>query len=323
MQSSKSNETLCDGFTPKYPCRDHLYAELSKYLWHRSECLPPFLYLYGLSGTGKTTILKDVCTQIGVGSSFVDCIECYTPKILYESIMDNLMGHRLTRDNNYAPAIKCENVSDFRQALTRLPKQNPYVLCFDNVERLRNIDANVLPILIRLRDIAQLNICTVFISTVPLGKMGSVAEISAITIYWPQYKKSEYVTILLARYDCYVAYLRQSVAKNRELTQDEQRERLAIVDSTDVAFLANYLALFLDMTLRTNRDINELMFSSRDSFVRYCEPVLTGIAKPTDTQKLRINMVTIFKTKLLNVYKRIEQESSSNVSIRTTAGYFN
>lgn len=317
MKSSKSKEPLCNGFIPKYPCREHVYNELSKYLWHRSECLPPFLYLYGHPGTGKTTILKDVCTQIDVGASFVDCIECYTPKILYESIMDNLMGHQLTGDNNYAPAKKCENVSDFREALKQLPKLRPYVLCFDNVERLRNIDANVLPILIRLRDIAQLNICTVFISQIPIDKMGSVAEISAITIYWPQYKKSEYVTILLSRYESYVAYLRQSLCKTQALNEDDQRERLQIIDQIDVRFLENYLTLFLDMTLRTNRDINELMFSSRDYFVKYCEPILAGTVRLTDSQKLRIHMVTMFKAKTLHVYKRIEQESSSNVKAIT------
>lgn len=294
-------------FTPDYPCRDNLYELLSTYLRNDNEAVPPFMYLYGHSGTGKTLIMKNICKQIGNGCSFVDCIECYTPKILYESVIDNLRGHTLSKDNNYSSSVKCENASDFIQELHHLSNSrssSSYILCFDNVERLRNIDANVLPVLVNLRDISQLNLCTVFISTISIEKMGSICEMPAISIYWPQYNKTEYITILLKRFDCYINYLNTCARKNKENVE----QKLQLIKSIDEQFLENYLKLFVEMIYRVNRDINELMYVSCEYFEKYCEPILNGSVKLMDLQKLRINFVQTFKSQQLSMYKRIDQE---------------
>lgn len=296
---------MYENFTPDYPCRDNLYESLSKYIQNKNEAVPPFLYLYGHSGTGKTIIMKNICKQIGKEiSSFVNCIECFTPKILYESVIDNLRGHSLTIENNYSSSVKCENAADFIQALSQLPTSSSYILCFDNAERLRNIDANVFPLLVNLRDISQLNICTIFITTIPIEKMGSICEMPVISIYWPQYNKNEYIIILLKRFDYYINFLNSCTRK----IGGNVAEKLEIIKSFDEQFLENYLKLFIEMVYRVNRDINELMFVSCEYFEKYCEPILNGNVKLTDLQKLRINFVQKFKSQNLNIYKRIDQE---------------
>merc|ERR1719219_2557783 len=105
-----------------------------------------------MEGTGKTFTLRHLLSQHGARLSyaFVDCIEAYQPKLLYQSILDQLG----------ASDVKCDNVSDFARLLADQVGQSKAVIVLENAERLRE-DFSLLSVMTRLQELTRCNISTI------------------------------------------------------------------------------------------------------------------------------------------------------------------
>ena len=58
----------------------------------------------------------------------------------------------------------------------------------EDIENLRNGNGEVIQVLSRLQDYVQFNICTVFISTLPLNSYCSLLDTKPmVVVYFPQY----------------------------------------------------------------------------------------------------------------------------------------
>ena len=44
---------------------------------------------------------------------YLSCIECYTPKLIYEFILNNLSGNVPSPSNDWRSYAKCDNMADF------------------------------------------------------------------------------------------------------------------------------------------------------------------------------------------------------------------
>ncbi len=44
---------------------------------------------------------------------FINCVECYTARLLYEHIINSLFGELPCTANEFVPAIRCDNMNDF------------------------------------------------------------------------------------------------------------------------------------------------------------------------------------------------------------------
>lgn len=135
----------------------------------------------------------------------MNCIECYSLKILLENILNILSGHELTPENNYSSFAKCDCFSDFVQSMQRISKVNSvdsYVIVLENAERLRDMDHTVLPSFMTLKELTKLNICTILVSSIVFEKFSSKSGLpEPITINVAQYNQEELLKIMALDYN--------------------------------------------------------------------------------------------------------------------------
>ena len=56
--------------------------------------LPNSLFLYGLRSTGKTLVAVSVLQSLNVKICHCNCVEFYTTKLMYETILNKLSGKK-------------------------------------------------------------------------------------------------------------------------------------------------------------------------------------------------------------------------------------
>ena len=145
-------------------CRDSQLSLLSLYLGQHSEdCrLPECLLVQGVQGTGKTLSLKYFLSQHQqtLASAFVDCIEAYQPKLLYQSILEQLG----------VTGTKCDNVSDFTRLLGDTLGEGRAVIVLENAERLRE-DLALFSVVTRLQEVTSCNVACILETRLDWSKL--------------------------------------------------------------------------------------------------------------------------------------------------------
>lgn len=172
------------------------------------------LFVYGGPSTGKTSVVLQLFRHLNRPFAYSSCRTCYSPRILFESMLNQLLLHRKDTNNGYSSAKRCEKPSDFvnllREALltvvsnlkrdlgkSSLKKKGGRVkgkmvyLVIDNLELVRQWDksANMLPFLFKLYDILNMpEVGLVFISgTSPDTYYLDTGYVEPIPVYFPDY----------------------------------------------------------------------------------------------------------------------------------------
>ena len=122
-----------------------------------------------------------------------------------------------------------------------------FYIVLDKADRLRDIEANVLPAFLRLQELTQLNICVIFISQIVWEKFQvGTGFYEPVVVHFPDYSKVELLQIMAK--DCPSSY--------------------------PVEFYKAYCQLFASVFYSVCRDLNELrhlvsmiifMLKTRDS----------------------------------------------------------
>lgn len=326
MEAFLTAAKQCDANISKmFPCRSEIINQLFVGL-NLGQCtataLPGSIFIYGDRGTGKTSIIRQLLRHLPQHrSAIIDCVECYTSKIIYETVVNELFDHQLTAENNYSSYARCENARDFVSAIGRLPASSSstaYIIVFDDAHRLRDLEANVLNVFLRLRETTQLNITCLFLATLPFEKLYPTGSFPMpICVHWPNYTQKETYRILISKFPQYKAALLQAHFVDEQATDDDQRRRrrTEIIDSLKIDFFENYLNLFLNTFFRTCRDLNELRLVSRDCFERYCAPVLEGQTDVNDVRALYKNVAAVLKTAVSTIYRKIDRNLVSRLQV--------
>lgn len=273
--------------------------------------LPQSLHIYGASGTGKTQIISSLLRQSIQNPIIVNCNECFSSKILFETILNGVFNHKPLLENKYSSYAKCNNAREFLDALEDCNPCDSYVIMIDAAEMLMKMEHNILPMFLRLQELSDLNICCVLVSTLHIDLMTPKGGLEdTIVIYWPQYSKKEILNIMMNKFDEYKIFVKKNLAQ----TTDNNNPNLeSIIDSMNENFFENFLQLFLNVTLRSCRNIRELLLTSRDCFQKYCEPVINGSVDIADVQKLYRNISDILKNSMIKTYNSIEGSNEVTV----------
>lgn len=287
----------------KYPCRSDFIGKLSDLLL---ESLPQALYVYGHSGTGKTVILRDLLRLLekhtDIQTSYVNCIECYSTKILLENMLDDLCSTE-------GIDINCENMNQFIELLKCFYAKPPHkslIMALDQAERLRDMDANVLPSLMRLQELTGLNVCVVLVGQISFEKYyvtNGLTEL--VTLHCSQYTKCEIIHILSNHFETARNNLRDYIIQQK-LDKNDMQAKLHIVENITVEFFNNYLNIFLYVFHKACRDLPELKNTADVCFISYMKPVLTREVDITDAQKLWRNITPTLRTALTQIYMRYD-----------------
>ncbi|KAM3955499.1 origin recognition complex subunit 5 [Aphomia sociella] len=281
------------------PCRENQLNDLLNLLGDSDEPLPYSLFISGSMATGKTMCIDGVLKYLGYKHVTVDCIECYSPKLMYESILSEL-GCDFD--------AKCDTMLDLTNALNRIgnnvTQYEPMVIVFDRAERMRSMDQSVMCAFLRLRELCNLNICTIFISHLIYDnfyfRMG-VRE--PIKIYFPNYNKEELFKIIFLHHKSFVRHV---IKHDIDIKIKDELEKPEL--------FAKFLNAFLSVFYRPCRDLIELQHMARVNFVKYCEPIIKTEIQVQDLSKLWRHISPILKASLELLYLRISTSKSTKPS---------
>ncbi|KAL7158761.1 hypothetical protein ABFS83_02G164800 [Erythranthe nasuta] len=280
-----STETLSlDDLIGSFPGRRSQILELIKLLGPLDSPMMP-LFVYGGSSTGKTSTILQIFKHLNRPFAYSSCISCYSPRIMFESILNQLLLHRRNESCGYLSAKRCEKPSDFvnllREALSSLvdslkgnnvgkssAKKSPtqvngrmVYLIFDNIELVREWDksSSIVPLLFNLYDILKMTeVGLIFVSKTSLDTFESdTGYAEPFPVYFPDYTEDD---------------LRQIFMKKQE----------------NPKLYSSFLDLVLRPFSRITRRVDELSNAFAPLFKKYCEPVADLGAVPSEDMKRKL-----------------------------------
>uniref|UniRef100_A0A4W3ISS3 Origin recognition complex subunit 5 n=1 Tax=Callorhinchus milii TaxID=7868 RepID=A0A4W3ISS3_CALMI len=275
----------------KLICRDSQISTVLSIMGEPHHYSYPSIFVYGHTATGKTYVMQTLLKTCKLPHVIVNCVECFSSRMLFEQILNQLQGHCLSPENEYSSFLRCDTLNDFVRLFKQLiheqnlHEQTIYIV-LDKAEKLREMDANLLPGLLRLQELAETNVTVIFLSEIVWEKFRpSTGCFEPITLYFPDYSKADLLKIL---------------------THDHPKEFCA-------DFYTSYINILLGVFYMVCRDLKELRHLAALNFPKFCEPVLKGKAKEEDVHRLYKNIEPHLKKAMQTVYLR--EISSVTVSI--------
>lgn len=267
----------------KVACRDGIIKFLYSLIGNASEPIPESIFLYGHVATGKTLIVNELLNYLEYNFSTINCIEHPNGRHMYEYILTDLASYKLSSSDAFKVYQKCDNFLNFVYHLRSIAEADdrPIFVVLDKCERMRDMDINLLPAFLRLRELSGVNVCTILVSDVIWEK------------YYPKTGMPEPIKIHFSQY-----------------TREELAQILFMhkPDGYGDAFYKNYLNLFLSVFFRFCRDLNELRYMARINYAKYVEPIESGRCDVNDVNALWRNISGVFKTNLEVIYLRVSTD---------------
>lgn len=258
-------------------------------------CFPECTYMFGMKSTGKSLSIKKFLDQSEwINFVIASAKDCYTSKILFDSIVNKFNNHELSSLNGYENYAKIDNIEDFLTELANLDRLKSYLIIVENAENMRDMDANILPVFMRLQEFTNLNISCLLVSHLPIEKFG-VHNIPKI--YVPNYSKNEIIDILASKYSTIYDEIRESI-------NDE--EKLKLVELLDEGFYRQFLNIFMNVSFKTCRDLTELEPLAIKCYTSYYTPVLSGEIQHNDVTNLWRNISHILRASINSSQMRIK-----------------
>nr|CAD7441003.1 unnamed protein product [Timema bartmani] len=259
------------------PCRKVQINSLLEILL--TNQLPACIFLYGHTATGKTLVLSKLGEELNYAYARVNCIECYTPKLLFEQILFKFFGPSEGKSNDLWPCRRCDYMIDFvnilKQEADSHVMKKPLILVLDNCERLRDMDPNLLAAFIRLQECTLLNICVILVSCVAWDKFYSRSCFEMpVNTFFPQYTRDELLTLLMLNRD-------------PEVTPE---------------FYESYVKLVLGVCHRYCRSLVELQHVADVNFEKYCSPLEGGKTEASNIKKLWQNIKPYLEASVNGLY---------------------
>uniref|UniRef100_A0A7N0TH44 Origin recognition complex subunit 5 n=1 Tax=Kalanchoe fedtschenkoi TaxID=63787 RepID=A0A7N0TH44_KALFE len=232
-----------------------------------SPLLP--LFVYGGAATGKTSTVLQVFKHLNRPFVYSSCRTCYNPKILFESVLNQLMLHTRSSTNGYSSFKRCEKPSDFVNFLKEVlvsvvknlkenlskkgsktsgehAKGSMVYLIFDNLELVREWDksSTMLSFLFRLYRILNMTeVGVIFVSNAsPDVYYSNAGSMDLFPLHFPDYSEDELRTIFM---------------------KSQGNSKL----------YSSFLSIVLKPYSRVTRRVDELSTAFLPLFQKYCEPL--------------------------------------------------
>ncbi|XWS77013.1 hypothetical protein CRYUN_Cryun01aG0227300 [Craigia yunnanensis] len=265
-----------------FPGRQTQVLELLRLLGPLNSPMFP-IFVYGGPSTGKTSVTLQVFRHLNRPLVYSSCVTCYSPRILFESILNRLLFHRKDSGHSYSSVKRCERPSDFvnylREALESVsnnlkgnsgklsskvngqPNGTMIYLVFDNLECVRDWDksSTILPFLFNLFDILKMpEVGLIFISNAsPDTYYSNIGYVEPIPLYFPDYSEDDLRQIFMTN------------QVNRKL-------------------YTSFLDVVLRPFCRVTRRVDELSAAFSSLFKKYSEPLSDMEVAPNEDMKRRL-----------------------------------
>ncbi|XP_051889855.1 origin recognition complex subunit 5 isoform X1 [Pristis pectinata] len=287
----------------KLICRDSQIVTLLSLLGEPQHYSYPSIFVYGHTATGKTYVIQTLLKTWKLPHVIVNCVECFSSRMLFEYILNQLQGNWLSSENERTSYLRCNSLNEFvllfKQVVREqnLLNQTVYIV-LDKAEQLREMDANLLPGFLRFQELAEENVTVFFISEIVWEKFRpNTGCFEPLTLYFPDYSKDDLLKIL---------------------SRDHPPEFSA-------DFYTSYISILLGVFYTVCRDLKELRHLAALNFSKFCEPVKKGNVREEDTRRLWRNIEPHLKKAMQTVYlreisssqwERLEQEDEDSKHLK-------
>ncbi|KAJ2749081.1 Origin recognition complex subunit 5, partial [Coemansia nantahalensis] len=128
----------------QFPGRREQIDQLLALLGGADDPAPSCVFVYGPSATGKTSVVRALFAELsaeGRRHAYVNSVECFAPRLLFERVLNAWAGHTPSAENQYANYARCDSVVDFVNAARELlqgSEQAAHYIVVDQAERLRD-----------------------------------------------------------------------------------------------------------------------------------------------------------------------------------------
>lgn len=264
--------------------------------------------MFGLKSTGKKLIIRNFLDQNKSWLNFVivQANECYTSKILFDTIVNELFKHKLSRENNFESYAKIDTIEEFLLELGNLDRESSYLIVIQDAERLRDMEFNIIPVLMRLKENTRIDISTLFESHLPPEKFGIPPM---PIIYVPNYTKNDIVELLTSEYGSIFA----DIIKSIETDGNNVSEKMQLTVHLDREFYKQFLNIFINVTFKMCRDFDELAPLAVRCYKAYYTPVINGEIKYNDVTNLWRNISNVLKNSINGSYMKVQNISMKDL----------
>ncbi|KAL1359151.1 hypothetical protein AAHE18_04G086600 [Arachis hypogaea] len=243
-----------DDLLSNFPGRNSQIREIVHLLGPLNTPTLP-LFVYGGASTGKTSIILQLFRHLNRPLVYSSCRTCYNPRILFESILNQLHLHRRSAANGYSNAKRCERPSDFvnflREALTNainnLKEKSEKLM---SSKTMRGGIGNMIYLMPEVG--------LIFISnSSPDTFYSNMGYVEPIPVYFPDYVEADIRKILLR-------------------------------NQANPKLYSSFLDVSLRPFFRITRQINELSTAFKPLYEKYCEPLSDKSIVPNEDMKRRL-----------------------------------
>lgn len=255
------------------------------------------LFVYGQPGTGKTSVTQALLQRLSLPHVYVNLVDCYSPQILFENILNKVSGVIPCPSNKFAKYATCHNIAEFVSLYVKAideaehDKHETTYLVLDKAELLRDMPANVLSFFLRLQELTRKNVCVILISQLLWEKFHQgTGTFQPLCLHFPDLTRSQLLDVL-------------ALQKPAGFSVD---------------FYKTFLQLVLSVFYTKCTDLKELQYLCRIHFVKYIEPLSTGEATIEDSQKLWRNIQPILRDSMQSLYLREVSSTQWDVQSQAT-----
>ncbi|KAI9025999.1 origin recognition complex subunit 5 C-terminus-domain-containing protein [Phycomyces nitens] len=266
----------------RYPGRSKEISTLIGLMGNPADAVVPSVFIYGHPSSGKTSVVKAVMERTLERSSwaYANCVERYTPRMLFEHTLNQWCDWTPAWENKFMNVCKADTALQFVKAIqdgvmvdskmTELGVESTLYLILDRAERLRDMPPTLLPVLLRLSEMTQRNVCVILISTVVFEKFRvKGGSYEPLFIRFSDYSKQDTLQIILM--DLLASERKITVIPDEE--DSDQEEKVVELDDD---FFMSFAEIIYSIFNHNCKDLNELRYFSALLFPLYLQPVQQG-----------------------------------------------
>ncbi|TNM91606.1 hypothetical protein fugu_019986 [Takifugu bimaculatus] len=236
----------------------------------------PSIFIYGHQASGKSHVMQVLLRELELPHAAVSCVECVSAALLFEHVLRSFFGDDAASRLPRSPSLS-DFVRVYRQQCSQSPAKQTRYIVMEKAELLRDADANILPAFLRLQELVEDNITVILLSEIVWDKFRpNTGCFEPLLLHFPDYSKGE---------------LHQILSRDRH-------------PSYSAELYSSYINILLGVFYSVCRDLRELRHLAALNFSKFCEPLLEGRAKETDTHKLWRNIEPHLKRAMQTVYLR-------------------
>ncbi|XP_029901659.1 origin recognition complex subunit 5 [Myripristis murdjan] len=260
----------------KLPCREVQAGTLLSVMGGPEQHSFPSIFIYGHRASGKSHVIHMLLRELELPHATVSCVECVSVALLFEQVLLSLFGCDAASLLPRSPSLS-DFVRIYRQQCSHSPAVQTRYIVMEKAELLRDMDANLLPALLRLQELVQDNVTVILLSEIVWDKFRpNTGCFEPLQLHFPDYSKGELQQIL---------------------AQDSH-------PSYSAELYSSYINILLGVFYSVCRDLRELRHLAALNFSKFCEPLEEGKVKESDTHKLWRNIEPHLKKAMQTVYLR-------------------